>query len=587
MISEIKKKHISNKCKILVEKAKEDLKKYGKENVDFAVNHIKEQMLYDPLELIEELEKKWESENYFYDTNEAKKFFRFISKMYLDKGKKGETIHLLKFQFIITSEILCVKHKKTNIRRFREALLDISRKNGKGSLVSWISAYQYFTDDTYGAEYIIVANDIKQATNLYNTIHLMIRNNKTLSKHVKITESKREMYRKSTNSYLRVLSNEGSNLDSYASYIVMLDEIHEYRNNNAYIKLRTGMGLWDDPLMFMTTTASSGEDLNNLEMMKYTYAKEVLEGKIDDESLYVAIYEAEKNCDLMDIKQWFMANPALCIFRKFKDIEDYMKIASRIKTFRASARRLYLNQHVALDGETPIDMDLWKECIKNIDLEDLRGMTAYAGLDMAYIQDIIAFVMVFYDEYRDKYIIYPMLYTPKETLLERTERDNASYDVWVEDGFLNALNGYYVDNEELFNHIDHTVNNYQINLEEIAFDRWGSGDVRSRLEKKYTVFGFGQGYKSMSPTIRDLEILLLQNRLIIANNPALTWMARNVVATEDPAGNIKYDKSKAKNKIDGIIAMIMGLSRAIFNTGEEIYDPNEFATEEMLNKLWG
>lgn len=190
----------------------------------FELEHIKEQTEYCLDDLLEELKDKWDDDEYFFDEGEARNFYNFITRLELDKGTKGQMINPLRFQFEITSEILCVKHRKTKLRRHREALLDISRKNGKGSLVSWIGVYLYFTDSTFGAEYIIVANDVKQATNLYNTMELMIRNNKTLSKHVKITPSSRLMYRKATNSYLRVLSNDGGGLDSYAGYVVILDK---------------------------------------------------------------------------------------------------------------------------------------------------------------------------------------------------------------------------------------------------------------------------------------------------------------------------------------------------------------------------
>lgn len=544
----------------------------------FELLHIEEQTNYNLDELIKKLKEKWDDDTYYYDEVEARNFYSFITKLHLDKGKKGQKIKPLKFQFTITSEILCVKARETGFRRHREALLDISRKNGKGSLVSWIAVYLYFTDPTFGAEYIIVANDKKQATNLFNTIQLMIKNNKTLKKHVKITESQKLMYRKATNSYLRVLANDGANLDSYASYVVILDEVHEYRNSDAYTKLRTGMGLWDSPLLFATTTASSGQDSDNLEMTLYNYAKDVENGKWTDEKFYYAIFEADKNCDLMDVKQWYKANPALSIFRQYDDLKDFMIKASRIKSFEAKARRLYLNQHVALDGENAINMTLWRDCLQDVNLEDLKGMRCWAGLDMAYIQDIIAYVQVFHKD--GKYIVYPHLFTPKETLLERVARDNIRYDLFVNKNELLTLNGTYVDNEELFNYIDHINCEYAFETDEIVFDRWGSGDIRSRLEKHYTVAPFGQGYKTMSPVIRDFEIMLLDKRLIIANNSLLTWMASNVVATEDAAGNIKYDKSKSKKKIDGIIAMLMALSRAIVNAQEENI------TEEYLNSFF-
>ena len=265
--------------------------------------------------VIEKQKEKYDDEIFFFDVDEANKLFKFLSKLTLDKGKKGQKIKLLKFQFEILTSILCVKNRETGFRRFKEAHLNIGRKNGKGSLVAWIIIYLYFTQDTYGAEYIIVANDIKQATNLFNTIKLTINNNRTLRKYVKITNSKKEMYRKATNSILRVLSNEGGNLDSYASYIVVLDEVHEYKSDEAYSKLITGMGLWDDPIMFTTTTASSGEDETNLEYQMYSYSKQIENGEVDDKSFYYAIYEAEKDCDIFDIDEWSNANPALGCFK--------------------------------------------------------------------------------------------------------------------------------------------------------------------------------------------------------------------------------------------------------------------------------
>lgn len=544
--------------------------------------NVEMQQNYNLDELINELKNKWDTDKYFYDEDEARKFYKFVSKLQLDKGKKGQTIKLLKFQFITLTEILCVKNKQTKFRKHKECLLDIARKNSKGTITALIIIYLYFTNPTFGAEYIIVANDKKQAGNLFNSINLMIKTNKTLRKYVKITESTKQMYRKATNSYLRVLANDGTNLDSYATYIMVCDEAHEYRNSDAYTKLRTGMGLWDDPICLITTTASSGQDPNNLEFEFYNYAKDIENGKFKDEKFYHNIFEAKKNCDLLDVKEWINSNPALGSFRRIDDLEDFLIKSTRIKSFEAKARRLYLNQHVALDGENAINMVDWRDCLQDIKLENLKGMKCWCGLDMAYIKDIIAYVQCFYDEDNDKFIIYPHLFTPKATLLERSERDNVRYDLYAKKKELLLLNGYYVDNEELFNYIDDINEKYKFDTQEIAFDRWGSGDIRSRLEKKYTVFPFGQGYKDMSPTIRDFEIMMLDKRLIIANNSLLTWMASNVVATEDPAGNVKYDKSKCKNKIDGVIAMLMALARAVYNNNTPKYN----AISALENMDW-
>lgn len=552
------------------------------ENIERIIQeHIREQTQYNLDELINELKSKWDDEQYYYDGEEARKFYKFISKLELDKGKKGQKIKPLKFQFEITSEILCVKSRETKLRKHREALLDISRKNGKGSLVSWIAVYLYFTDPTFGAEYIIVANDKTQASNLFNTIQLMIKNNKTLKKYVKITDSRKYMYRKATNSFLRVLSNDGANLDSYASYVVILDEVHEYKNAAAYDKLRTGMGLWDAPLLFATTTASSGQDPNNLEMELYNYSKLIDKGEYKDDAFYYRIYEADKDCELTDIKQQIKSNPALGIFRKLKDIQDFALKALKLKTREAAFRRLYLNQHVALDGVNAIDLNLWDTCVKVVNLEDLKGMTYWGGLDMSLSQDITAYVLVFYDDELDKYIIYPLLFTPKDTLHDRSERDNVRYDVYVDKGELIDLEGKSININQMVEYIEAIDNKYDFTNGEIAYDRWGAKDVRAKLEEKYTIAEMGQGFATMSPVIRDFENLLLDGRLIIADNSCLRWMAGNVVAVMDDAANIKYSKKKSKNKIDGIIAMIMALARAVFNTNEDngsVYDTRGIRT---------
>ncbi|MDM1010768.1 terminase [Clostridium perfringens] len=532
--------------------------------------------------VIDKQKEKYDNEKYFFDESEARKIFKFLSKLTLDKGKKGSKVKLLRFQFEILTSILCVKNRETGFRRFKEAHLNIGRKNGKGSLVAWIIIYLYFTQDTYGAEYIIVANDIKQATNLFNTIKLTINNNKTLRKYVKITDSKKEMYRKATNSTLRVLSNEGGNLDSYASYIVVLDEVHEYKSDEAYSKLITGMGLWDDPIMFTTTTASSGEDEANLEYQMYSYSKQIESGEVDDESFYYAIYEAEKDCDIFDIDEWSNANPALGCFKKIDDFIKLAKKALAMKTFAAKFRRLYLNQHIATDNiKNAINMDLWRKCTKKIKLKELKEYKiCWCGLDLSSVKDITAFVMVFYDEDREKYIVYPHLFTPKDTIMEREDEDKNPYSEWISNGDLIALEGKYINFELMMDYIYNLNNDFD--FEKLGFDRWGSPTILNRLEGAWDIVPLGQGFQTMTPFINDFEALLIDERLIIAKNEVFEFMAKNVIAVYDDAMNVKYSKKKSKFKIDGIIAMIMGLGLAVEENELSHYDP--FAELEEIEE---
>lgn len=547
---------------------------------DKAKEHIEKQLNYKLEEAIKEQQQKWENEKYYFDVEEAHKLYNFLSKLTLDKGKKGQKIKLLKFQFMILSSILCVRHRETGFRRFKEAHLNIGRKNGKGSLVAWIIIYLYFTDSTYGAEYIIVANDIKQATNLFNTIQTTIKANKTLRKYVKITESKKLMYRKATNSYLRVLANEGSNLDSYATYIAVLDETHEYKKTDAYEKLITGMGLWDEPLMFTTTTASAGEDENNLEYQMYTYAKKILAGEIEDETFYHAIYEAKKDCDLLDLDEWFNANPALGIFKKIDDFIKLARKACNMKSFEAKFRRLYLNQHINIEGlKGAIDMELWNKALTDINLEDFKGWDCWAGLDLSSKNDITALVLVFYNQFKEEFFVYPFLFTPHDSAQERGERDKYDYLRYINEEHLIGTDGKYVNFEEVLDKLYEL--DIEVNIKQIGFDRWGSPTIINRLEQKWDVIDVSQSVGTMSPVINDFENLLIDEKIKIANNEVFTHMAKKVTAVITDGG-IRYSKTKSEFKIDGIIAMLMALILAIEENGIPTYN----AVEELEKEDW-
>lgn len=533
--------------------------------------HADKQVNYALENAIKEQQEKYDNDKYYFDVEEAYKVFKFMQKLTLDKGKKGAKVKLLKFQFKILTSILCVKSRETGFRRFKEAHLNIGRKNGKGSIVAWIIIYLYFTDDTFGAEYIIVANDIKQATNLFNTINMTIRNNKTLRKYVKITESKKLMYRKHTNSYLRVLANDGTNLDSYATYIAVLDETHEYKKTDAYDKLITGMGLWDEPLMFTTTTASGGTDEKNLEYQMYSYSKKIESGEINDETFYYAVYEAKDKCEIWDVEEWLNANPALGVFKK---IDDFIKLAhkaSGMKTFEAKFRRLYLNQHVDTDCvKGAIDMELWNACVTHIDLKELKGMELWGGLDLSSKNDITAFVAVFYDKDNEKFIIYPFLFTPGENAEERAEVDDFDYPKYIEEGDLIGTRGKYVNFEDVLDHLYDLDLNFDI--KEIGFDKWGSTTIINRLEEKFDVIPLGQGAGAMKPVIDDFENMLIDGKLVIHDNEVFKIMAENVVAVVTDGGT-RYSKTKSEFKIDGIIAMLMALILAIEANGIPHYDP--------------
>ena len=277
---------------------------------------------------ISELKEKWDSDLYYYDEVEAKQIYKFIRKLKNDRGM-SKYFELIKFQFEIVTEILCVRRKSDRLRKHREAHINIPRKNGKSFLVAIIVTYLFFCQKgIFGALFILTANTTKQATELYNTVAHFIKTNKTLRKYCKITDSTKTIIRKDNRNKLMILSSDADNADSFNDYVACLDEIHQAKNDQMYGKLRTGQGTWTEPLLITITTASSGDDPANLEQQLYDMAKKIENGEEEDETFYYKIYEAEKDCDVLDEEQWYKANPALGIFRS---LEDLRNLAKRVK----------------------------------------------------------------------------------------------------------------------------------------------------------------------------------------------------------------------------------------------------------------
>lgn len=521
---------------------------------------------------IEELQFKWDSEEYYYDTDEAEQIYKFIRKLKNDRGM-SKYFELIRFQFEIVTEILCVRRKKDGLRKHREAHINIPRKNGKSFLVAIIVTYLFFCQKgIFGALFILTANTTKQAAELYNTVAHFIKTNKTLRKYCKITDSIKTIVRKDNGNKLMILSSDADNADSFNDYVACLDEIHQAKNDQMYGKLRTGQGTWTEPLLITITTASSGEDPANLEQQLYDMSKKIESGETeDDPTFYYKIFEADKGCDVMDESQWYKANPALGVFRNYEDLKNLAKRVKLMPLQENMFRRMYLNQHVALDNEKgAINMDLWDKCTRKINFEDLKGLKCWGGLDLSSKNDITGFVLIFYDESNDKFIIYPFLFTPKNTVIDREFKDKNPYSQWIKQKDLIALEGKYIKFDRFLDYLFDLDN--EVEIIEIGFDRWGSQTILNRLEEKWDIIPLGQGSKTMTQVINDFENLLIDERLIIAENECFRFMAKNCIAVIDDCMNVKYSKKKSKFKIDGIVAMLMALLLAIEANDVEHYN---------------
>lgn len=304
------------------------------------------------------------------------------------------------------------------------------------------------------------------------------------------------------------------------------------------------------PLYFLVTTA--GTDTNSICYETHQKAVDILDGRKKDSTFYPVIYGAEMDEDWTDPKVWKKANPSLGETIGMDKVKVACESARQNPGEENSFRQLRLNQWVK-QAVRWMPMEKWGACAFPVDPEELEGRVCYGGLDLSSTTDLTCFCLVFPPEDESEpYYILPYYWLPEETLLLRVNRDHVPYDVWEWQGYIQTTEGNVVYYGFIEKFIESLGEKY--NIREIAFDRWGAIHMVQNLEGMgFTVVPMGQGFASMSPPTK----------------------VDNIFIRTDPAGNIKADKAKSTEKIDGAIACIMALDRAIRcgnDTSESVYD---------------
>ena len=445
--------------------------------------------------------------------------------------------------------------RRDGTRRYREAYIEVPRKNGKSTFSSGIALYLLMADGELGAEVYSAAGDREQAAIVFNQARAMVEESAVLSKRA--TCFKRTIVIPKTRNFYRVLSAEAYTKHGLNAHGVIVDELHVQPNRELVDVLVTSTGSRTQPLVVYITTA--GYDRESICWEKHEYARQVLEGVIDDPTFFAYIAAADEEDDWTDPATWRKANPGYGVTVSHEYLERECRKAEKVPAYQNTFRRLHLNQWTQQETRW-LDLSAWDACAAP--LPDLTGRECYAGLDMASTIDIAAFVMMFPPQDDALYCVLPIFWIPAEQIVERSLRDRVPYDAWARDGLVRSTPGNVIDYGMITRDIEELGEQYHIR--EIAFDRWGAFQISQDLDGAgFTMVPFGQGFASMSAPTKELLRLILDKKLAHGGHPVLRWMADNMVIKQDPAGNMKPDKAKSREKIDGIVAMVMGLDRAI------------------------
>ena len=515
---------------------------------------------------------KFKAKDSYYDKEYADFAVAFIESLCHTKGTwAGKWFELMDWQEQIIRDLFGIL-KPNGYRQFNTAYIEIPKKNGKSELAAAVALLLTCGDGEQRAEVYGAAADRQQASIVFDVAADMVRMCPALNKRVKILASQKRLIYEPTNSFYQVLSAEAYSKHGFNVHGVVFDELHSQPNRKLYDVLTKGSGdARMQPLFFLITTA--GTDTHSICYEVHQKAQDIIDGRKIDPTFYPVIFGADDTEDWTSPKVWKKCNPSLGETIGMDKVKTACESAKQNPGEENSFRQLRLNQWVK-QAVRWMPMDKWDKCAFAVNEEQLEGRVCYGGLDLSSTTDITAFVLVFppLDE-EDKYVILPYFWIPEDTLDLRVKRDHVPYDVWERQGYLQTTEGNVIH----YGYIEKFIEKLgeRFNIREIAFDRWGAVQMVQNLEGMgFTVVPFGQGFKDMSPPTKELMKLTLEQRIAHGGPPVLRWNMDNIFVRTDPAGNIKPDKEKSTEKIDGAVAMIMALDRAIRcgnDTSESVY----------------
>ena len=507
-----------------------------------------------------------------YDKKKADRAVTFIENLCHTKGKwAGTPFWLLPWQEQLIRDIFGIVKPDGN-RQFRTAFVEICKKVGKSELAAAIALYLLYADNEPSAEVYGAAADRQQASIVFDVAKQMVEMSPALMKRSKLMGATKRIVNYGNAGYYQVLSAEVGGKHGFSVSGLVFDEIHTQPNRQLYDVLTKGSSdARQNPLHFIITTA--GNDRHSIAYELHTKAVDILEGRRVDPTFYPVVYGLKDDEDWEDEANWYKVNPSLGYTVDVERLRDAYREAKQNPADEITFKWLRCNMWVSSTVAWIPDA-IYMRGNEPINMASLEGRDCYAGLDLSSTGDITALVLIFPPRDEDeKFVLLPYFWIPEETIPRRVKANSVPYDIWEKQGYIMSTEGNVIHYDFIEKFIMDLSEKYHIL--EIAVDRWNATHVIQNLEDNgLTMVPFGQGFASMSAPTKEFYRLLMEGKIIHGGHPVMRWMAGNVVVDTDPAGNIKVTKAKSKEKIDGIVAAIMALDRAVRHEseGRSVYD---------------
>lgn len=509
----------------------------------------------------EDLERFKDSGLYAFTEAKGNEICRFIELLTHTKGAlAGKRIALEPWQVFILSTVFGWRRRADGGRRFRRVYIEVSRGNGKSSLSSGVGLYCLVADKEPGAEVYSFATTRDQAKIVFGDAKQMALQNAPLRQRFGLEVLANALYVPTTNSTFQAKSAEGSTLDGLNTHLAVIDELHAHKTRDVYDVVETSLGKRLSSLLWVITTA--GFDTSGICYEVRTMVTRVLRNEVADETQFGIIYGLDDGDDWTTEAALRKANPNWGVSVMPEMVLSLQKKAIALP----SAMNNFKTKHLDVWCSTSsawMNMQAWNACaVPALDLSDFEGRRCFIGLDLGSKSDITAKVLIFPgedDEGRTTYSVFCQCYLPRRAVEQAT---NSQYAGWAEEGLLTVTEGAMTDFNVVEEDLRVDLSRYEVAA--VVYDPWQATQLATSLaEDDAPMVECRNTVQNMSDPMKSLEALVLDGRIRHDGNPVLTWMMSNVVAKVDAKDNIFPRKERYEEKIDGVVALIMGLGSAI------------------------
>lgn len=456
------------------------------------------------------------------------------------------------------------------------AWIELPRKNGKTTLASGTGIYLTGADGEPGAQVVCAATNKDQARFAFDPMKQIVRGSPALAKHFDPFQSK--IIHKASGSVFEPVANVGDAQHGRDLHGGIVDEVHLHKSNDLIEAIETGTGSRVQPLILFITTADAGRRHTPYDE-KRSRIEKLARGALKDPTTYGVVFAASADDDPFVEATWKKANPGYGISPTKRFMASAAAKAKDSPAELASFQRLHLGLRTKQQFRY-VDLGAWDGNASIVDASRLKGRECFGGLDLGSTSDLTALCWVFPEG--DAFDVLLRCWSPEDSITALDERTARAASNWVAQGWLTTTPGNVTDYDFIEAQIDRDRDEFLV--QEIAYDRWNAQQlVNNLMSAGAPMVTMGQGFASMSAPTKDFQRLVLTGSpehpvIRHGGNPLLRWMVDNLAVVMDPAGNVKPDKANAGDKIDGVVALIMALARALAArdaTASSAYDDDD------------